>query len=105
MSQPGLPLPVKPIVSLLLARQDLRPVVMDHLTGHFGPPDLVGPWWPFIATDYYTPVWAPAWGVSWCLSSIWPIRPNWQTGRSLPTISKRDSAWGAAGWSTWTPAM
>ncbi len=55
MSQPGPMLPVKPVVSLLLARQDLGPAVVAHLSGHFGPPDLVGPWWPFTDTDYYTP--------------------------------------------------
>jgi hypothetical protein len=62
MSQPGLPLPVKPIVSLLLARRDLSPAVIERLAGHFGPPDLVGPWWPFTATDYYTPEMGPGLG-------------------------------------------
>ena len=54
MSQPGPMLPVKPIVSLLLARPDLGPAVVALLNAHFGPPDLVGPWWPFTATAYYT---------------------------------------------------
>ncbi|MBM4275446.1 MAG: DUF4416 family protein [Deltaproteobacteria bacterium] len=53
MSQPGLPLPVKPVVSLILARDDLAPAVMARLKDYFGPPDLVGPWWNFTATDYY----------------------------------------------------
>lgn len=62
MSQPGPPLPVKPVVSMLLARQDLRPAVVERLSGYFGPPDLVGPWWPFTATDYYTPEMGPGLG-------------------------------------------
>jgi hypothetical protein len=62
MSQPGPPLPVKPVVSLLLARQDLGPAVIERLSGHFGPPDLVGPWRPFTDTDYYTPEMGPGLG-------------------------------------------
>jgi hypothetical protein len=54
MSEPGPPLPVKPVVSLLLARKDLGPAVLQKLSEFFGPPDLVGPWWPFTDTDYYT---------------------------------------------------
>ncbi len=53
MSQPALPLPVKPVVSLILTREDLGPPVMARLSEFFGPPDLVGPWHPFTATDYY----------------------------------------------------
>ncbi len=53
MSIPQLPLPVKPVVSLILARQDLAPRVIERLCDRFGPPDLVGPWWPFNLTDYY----------------------------------------------------
>jgi hypothetical protein len=59
MSQPGLPAPVKPVVSLLLAREDLGPTVVARLSRYFGPPDLVGPWWPFTATTYYTPEMGP----------------------------------------------
>jgi len=59
MSQPGLPMPVKPVISLLMARDDLTPAVMARLAEYFGPPDLVGPWWPFIATDYYEPEMGP----------------------------------------------
>jgi hypothetical protein len=55
MSQPGPPLPVKPVISLLLTRDDLGPAVMARLAEYFGPPDLVGPWWPFTATTYYAP--------------------------------------------------
>lgn len=55
MSKPGLPLPVKPVISMFLAREDLAPAVMAHLTEYFGPPDLVGPFWAFTASDYYTP--------------------------------------------------
>jgi hypothetical protein len=53
MSQTTAPLPVKPIISLILAREDLGAAVLGRLTPYFGPPDLVGPWWPFTATDYY----------------------------------------------------
>jgi hypothetical protein len=59
MSTPGTPAPVKPVVSLLLAREDLGPAVINRLAGFFGPPDLAGPWWPFGATDYYTPEMGP----------------------------------------------
>jgi hypothetical protein len=59
MSEPGPPLPVKPVVSLLLAREDLGPAVVTRLSEFFGPPDLVGPWWPFTETDYYTPEMGP----------------------------------------------
>ena len=45
---------VKPVVSLILARQDLGPAVVERLSHYWGPPDLVGPWWPFTATGYYT---------------------------------------------------
>jgi hypothetical protein len=65
MSQPGPPLPVKPVVSLLLSRRDLAEAVVEHLSGFLGPPDLVGPWWPFnkkTATDYYTPEMGPGLG-------------------------------------------
>lgn len=55
MSQPGRPRPVKPVISMLLARDDLGPAVMARLADYFGPPDLVGPWWPFTATAYYAP--------------------------------------------------
>ncbi len=62
MSAPGPPVPVKPVISLLLAREDLGPAVMARLLDYFGPPDLVGPSWPFAATDYY----APEMGASLC---------------------------------------
>ncbi len=55
MSQPQPPLPVKPVMSLILAREDLAPAVMASLAEYFGPPDLVSPWWPFTASSYYTP--------------------------------------------------
>ncbi|MEJ2672251.1 MAG: DUF4416 family protein [Deltaproteobacteria bacterium] len=54
MSTPGPATPVKPLVSMLLAREDLGPVLVARLSEYFGPPDLVGPWWPFDATAYYT---------------------------------------------------
>jgi len=53
MSSPKPPRPVKPVVSLILTRQDLTPRVIECLSSCFGPPDLVGPWWPFNFTDYY----------------------------------------------------
>jgi hypothetical protein len=53
MSIPQPPLPVKPVVSLILTREDLAPKVINCLSACFGPPDLVGPWWPFNLTDYY----------------------------------------------------
>jgi hypothetical protein len=53
MSIPQPPLPVKPVVSLILTRKDLAPRVIQCLSDYFGPPDLVGPWWPFNLTDYY----------------------------------------------------
>jgi hypothetical protein len=59
MSQPSSALPVKPVVSLLLAREDLGPAVVARLSEFFGPPDLMGPWWPFNETDYYTPEMGP----------------------------------------------
>lgn len=59
MSWPGLPVPVKPVISLLLARDDLTPAVMARLAEYFGAPDLVGPWWPFTATHYYAPEMGP----------------------------------------------
>jgi len=39
---------------MLLARADLGAALVEHLAEYFGPPDLVGPWWPFDATAYYT---------------------------------------------------
>ena len=53
MSLPQPPLPVKPVVSLILTREDLAPPVIQRLSAYLGPPDLVGPWWPFDLTDYY----------------------------------------------------
>ncbi|MEW6386659.1 MAG: DUF4416 family protein [Thermodesulfobacteriota bacterium] len=55
MSKPGPALPVKPVVSLILARKDLDQAVIQRLSAYFGPPDLVSPWWPFTATTYYSP--------------------------------------------------
>ncbi len=62
MSQPGPPLPVKPVVSLILARQDLGPAMVERLSRYWGPPDLVGPWWPFTAPNYYTAEMGPGLG-------------------------------------------
>ena len=59
MSAPGPATPVKPVVSMLLAREDLGPALVQRLAGYFGPPDLVGPWWPFDTTAYYAPEMGP----------------------------------------------
>ena len=53
MSTPDWATPVKPVVSMLLAREDLGPALVERLAGYLGPPDLVVPWWPFDATAYY----------------------------------------------------
>jgi hypothetical protein len=53
MSEPRPPLPVKPIASLIMARQDVGGPVMRRLAEFFGPPDLLCPWRPFTATRYY----------------------------------------------------
>jgi hypothetical protein len=59
MSTPGSPTPVKPVVSVLLAQEDLGPALVERLAGWFGPPDLVGPWRSFDATTYYAPEMGP----------------------------------------------
>ena len=53
MSTPAEPLAVKPVVSLMLAREDLAGPVLRRLASYLGPVDLVGPLWPFTSTDYY----------------------------------------------------
>jgi len=53
MSTPAVPLAVKPVVSLILAREDLIGPVLQQLASFWGPVDLVGPLWPFTATEYY----------------------------------------------------
>jgi len=86
MSRPGRPAPVKPVISMVLAREDLAPAVMAHLTEFFGPPDLVGPFWPFTASDYYAPEMGP--DLRRCLISFlhlsepsqlahWKVFANW----------------------------
>ncbi len=62
MSTPGPATPVKPVVSMLLAREDLGPALVKRLAEYLGPPDLVGPWWPFEATAYYTSEMGPTLG-------------------------------------------
>lgn len=54
MSRPTAPPAVKPVVSLILARTDLAEPVLRRLSEYFGPLDLVGPWWPFTYSDYYS---------------------------------------------------
>jgi hypothetical protein len=53
---------VKPVMSFLLARQELASAVLAPLAEYFGPPDLVGPWGAFEATSYYTPEMGPQLG-------------------------------------------
>ncbi len=53
MSTPAMPLAVKPVASLILARKDLAAPVLRRLTAYYGPVDLAGPLWPFTATEYY----------------------------------------------------
>ena len=53
MSEPRPPQPVKPVVSLIMAREDLSGPLIRRLAGYFGPPDMVSPWRPFTATEYY----------------------------------------------------
>ncbi|MBW1990632.1 MAG: DUF4416 family protein [Deltaproteobacteria bacterium] len=53
MSKPQPSQPVKPVVSLIMARKDLSGPFIRRLAAYFGPPDLVSPWWPFTATEYY----------------------------------------------------
>jgi len=53
MSDPRPSQPVKPVVSLILAKADLSGPVLRRLADYFGPPDLVGPCRPFTATEYY----------------------------------------------------
>jgi hypothetical protein len=53
MSTPTAPLAVKPVASLILAREDLVGPVLWQLASYWGPADLVGPLGPFTATEYY----------------------------------------------------
>ena len=53
MSTPVSPLAVKPVVSLILAREDLAGPILRQLASYLGPVDLVGPLWSFTFTDYY----------------------------------------------------
>jgi hypothetical protein len=62
MSQPVPAIPVKPVVSMILAREDLGPAAVERLSRYFGAPDLVGPWWPFEATTYYEQEMGPGLG-------------------------------------------
>ena len=53
MSEPSPSQPVKPVVSLIMAREDLNGPLIRRLADYFGPPDMVSPWRPFTATEYY----------------------------------------------------
>ncbi len=55
MSRPQAPVPVKPVISVIAACREVAAVALRRLAGYFGPPDVVGPWWPFRVTAYYTP--------------------------------------------------
>ncbi len=68
MSRPAPFWPVKPVVSLMTGRRDLAPRVLAQLGAYFGPPDLVGPWWPFQQTDYYASEMGA--GLERCLASF-----------------------------------
>ena len=52
MSKPKPSLPVKPVVSLIMAADFSEPVIR-RLAEYFGPPDMLGPWVPFTHTEYY----------------------------------------------------
>jgi hypothetical protein len=60
--------PVKPVASLLTVRRELVPRALARLAEHFGPPDMVSPWWPFPHTDYYVPEMGV--GLERCLASF-----------------------------------
>lgn len=54
MSTPAVPPAVKPVASLILAREDLTGPVLRRLATYWGPVDLVSHLWPFTATEYYS---------------------------------------------------
>ena len=62
MSKPESPLPVKPVVSLMLARADLAVAAIRRLAEFFGSPDLVSPVWPYGVTEYYQQEMGPSLG-------------------------------------------
>lgn len=81
MSTPGVPLAVKPVVSLILAREDLIGPVLRPLAGYFGPVDLMGPMWSFTVTAYYAPEMGE--GLKRCLMSFLHLAnaahlPHWK---------------------------
>ncbi len=45
----------KPIVAILSAREGLLGEILSSLNARFGKEDLVGPWHPFVHTNYYAP--------------------------------------------------
>jgi len=55
MSQPQKPRPVKLIIGLFMKDRGLLKPVAEDLSGQFGPLEVVGPWFDFNFTDYYTP--------------------------------------------------
>jgi len=54
MGQPRTPEPVKLVMSLILASEDLLPRVLEDLKSFYGETDFVSSWMAFDSTDYYT---------------------------------------------------
>jgi len=81
MSKPRLPVPVKPVVSLILTRAELGPAALQRLTAYLGAPDLVTGVWPFTATEYYHREMGPELGrqlVSFLHLADSSLLPDWK---------------------------
>ncbi len=81
MSEPSPPWPVKPVVSLIAVRRDAALRALLLLAEYLGPPDLVGPWWDFAHSDYYTSEMGA--GLERCLASFLHLAnpellPDWK---------------------------
>lgn len=81
MSEPRPPWPVKPVVSLITVRRDAAWRGLFLLAEYLGPPDMVGPWWPFQHSDYYIPEMGA--GLERCLASFLHLAnpeflPDWK---------------------------
>ncbi|MBW2056279.1 MAG: DUF4416 family protein [Deltaproteobacteria bacterium] len=59
MGQPRSPKPVKLVMSVITAREDLVEGILADLKGTYGETDFVGPWMVFDFTDYYRPEMGP----------------------------------------------
>jgi len=55
MSLPQPPKPAKLVASLLLNDKQLLDCVIKDLAEHFGPVDMISPWFDFKYTEYYKP--------------------------------------------------